>query len=431
MKKSISFDSIICFIAIVSLFFTVTNFVPISAVISVSIILIPLYVLGHKCVIPKYFKWLILLFAFAVCSSLIYNPKQLLEIDFYRRDGNLFITYAPLLILSITKMNINVEKLFLKYISFSTYFNLLFLIIWLMFGTQFANYEYGICHFGFIAHNAAGGFISTVLAMCIGYFIEKKDKKILLYIFINIINLWFSASRGSMIGIGIGSLIYLMNKKSHIKRLDFKIIVLITVFMFALEFILLFYMIRNGESTAGIVNLNSGFLPTYMYNTPVKYITAINRGGTIILRMFALWPRAALRFLYSPIIGNGFGSYNDIVTISNSKFREINVFEFINSDGHAHNTFFNFAAETGIVGLILLFMFLYHLREYIIAIEDKRLSNALHIAYLSIIISSFTEHRLTTPSQVLPFVIITGLAVAKRNYVKEKNNNENSLFNEN
>jgi len=101
----------------------------------------------------------------------------------------------------------------------------------------------------------------------------------------------------------------------------------------------------------------------------IKMIFDLSEGN--VLDRFLLWERAWHLFTRSPIFGIGFGRYNDVNYISRSG-TVLNLDLFIGypniaafymepnyrfSFSHAHNAYFQFLAETGIIGLGLLLFF--------------------------------------------------------------------------
>jgi len=101
----------------------------------------------------------------------------------------------------------------------------------------------------------------------------------------------------------------------------------------------------------------------------IKMIFDFSESNALV--RFVLWERAWYLFTRSPIFGIGFGRYNDINYIS---WGEIiprldlfigypNIAAFYMEPayrfgfGHAHNAYFQFLAETGIIGLGLLLFF--------------------------------------------------------------------------
>jgi len=122
-------------------------------------------------------------------------------------------------------------------------------------------------------------------------------------------------------------------------------------------------------------------------------------------------------------VGQGFGSFNDTpYHFEDFGFAVLNTSKiYINSDAHAHNSYLNILAETGLVGLFLVILFLVNLRRFIgVSGLPGGIELGLRIAFWVVIWSSFTEHRLTTPAQMLPFTILIGLTLSKFNVYQER-----------
>jgi len=337
-----------------------------------------------------------------LASTIIYNPTSLTEYDFYRRDGKVFVTYSPLLILSLFKFNINLKSIVRKFIIFSSLSNVVFLVIYAVTGGTILRYEPGIYNFLFETHNAAGGFLATISAFSVGFYCYKKERLFLILSLSNLAGLYFTDSRGSILALLLSWFIVLVIKGRYFK--------LTLIILIAFQIILLLWLYLNAAPN---------FLTTESFAINGFSLEQINRGGTFIIRGFYLWPKAIYLFLHSPLLGTGFGSYDDrpyllkgIRYIFQLNFPKV----FVHSDAHAHHSFLHVLAETGIVGFSLLFYFLKQVRQFIVDITLPPLKTALNLTFWIIIISSLTEHRLFTPSQMLPFTIILGLAIAKSRY---------------
>jgi O-antigen ligase len=148
--------------------------------------------------------------------------------------------------------------------------------------------------------------------------------------------------------------------------------------------------------------------------------------ANIFIRAYEIWPRAMFVFLNSPIFGTGFGSVNDkpfkfstykgFISFNNSDNKIFN-------DSHAHHSFLHILAEEGIIGLSLFLLFWIGLFKHIVSRKRKFPDTVrvfLIIAFFNLTIMSFTEHRITTPSNVLPFVLILVLALMYDNSQNRK-----------
>jgi O-antigen ligase len=140
-----------------------------------------------------------------------------------------------------------------------------------------------------------------------------------------------------------------------------------------------------------------------------------------------LWPRALAYFRQSPIVGMGFGSFDDQIRNVVSYFGVLGVPSDIiveHSDSHAHNSYLNFLAETGVVGLALMLGFYWKLVKWS---QDGAARSALveggrnfaafrfvEISSVCLLVMAATEHRLVSPSNVLILSLVISLLLASR-----------------
>lgn len=144
--------------------------------------------------------------------------------------------------------------------------------------------------------------------------------------------------------------------------------------------------------------------------------------ANIFSRMFYLWPEAWYNFLHSPIVGTGVGSYDDR-PVELKKVAPLVAYNKqphkVHTARHAHNSYLMFLSEQGILGLGVFLVFWVSLFIFILRIRGTPvLKNFLIIAYFTLSFASFTAHRITTPSNMLPFTIIVGLVMAHTGSVK-------------
>ncbi|HDY6723836.1 TPA: O-antigen ligase family protein, partial [Klebsiella pneumoniae] len=120
------------------------------------------------------------------------------------------------------------------------------------------------------------------------------------------------------------------------------------------------------------------------------------RVGTFIDRLYYLWPRAFDNFIHSPLLGLGFGSYDDLY------YRYSDVIPHLlaikegamvrHSEAHAHNSTFTILAELGVVGYLLFILLFNEINKKIIAIKkvEPGIFMALSLAFWTCIFSSAT-----------------------------------------
>jgi len=331
--------------------------------------------------------------------------NEVLDYEFFRHDGNYFISFMPLMILPFLRkvdFNINFNKLIFTLITVVSIIT--FGIIILILINNFSCEERcNVCHFLFKAHNAAGGYYMILSLISFFYWkYYKKNKLFLIFFIINFVALIMTYSRGSMIGFFLALIYYFLevNNKNKLKHL-----LNITI---AMTLGLIYYI---GYS----LSINDIDISFY-------------KSGTIMDRVFNLWPRAIQDFFYSPLFGIGYTRYDDLpYNFYGIKYvYYINISEYIkHTDAHAHNSFLHILAETGIIGLVLWILLFRSIFKYTkkIFVESKYNYYFIKYGLIAIIFSGFTEHRWTTPAEVLPYTIYLSLFIILR-----KSNEKNIIY---
>lgn len=399
---------------VIGLFFTVTNKVYLSAFPAalVLVILLPLISVSFYALLTKkqvnsqlpsaylQLAWqnpisrsAYFFYAISFLSALIYFAPSFLQFGFYRYDGNFIISYALFLFLPCFYYQGNIEKLFERFIIFSALINIPLFIYYLQ-------HDYIYFHPLFSATNAAGGFFSIVLSLAIALFIGKKQKLIFISIVLLATFLFFTTSRGSMLGLLAGIVAWYCTDKKKLKWLPIAMLLGVTLIQAAL--LMKYYPYYQQQVS-------------YLdYQTTRAQTYADKKEENIYNRLINNWPKGWDAFSRSPVLGYGFGSINDQPYPSPDSmdgwFNLNKSQQKIFNDGHAHHSYLHVAAEQGIFGLLVLILFWYQIWRYLK--EQKGSSstawirNGLIIATWTIIFTSFTEHRITTPAMLLPFSLL-------------------------
>jgi O-antigen ligase len=183
---------------------------------------------------------------------------------------------------------------------------------------------------------------------------------------------------------------------------------------------------------AGLI-AGSLFMAIYHTDNSVDYMgyrfsieNADEKVANLSIRYEWLWPRALAYFRQSPLFGIGFGSFDDQISYVSHYFglfgHPIGI-TANHTDSHAHNSYLNFLAELGVVGLVLMMMFYWRLiawcqkGTWVAMRESGRNFIAYRFVELSsvcLLAMSATEHRMTTPSNVLPIALVVSLLLASR-----------------
>ncbi|MCD4668987.1 MAG: O-antigen ligase family protein [Actinomycetia bacterium] len=190
-----------------------------------------------------------------------------------------------------------------------------------------------------IAHNATGSVYALVSVFALIFFLEEKAKKVkILYSIVFLLcvaGLFLSKSKGSYIAFSITAIFVLWMYLKSVKK---------------------FFIILSALIVISIPVL-------WVTNTIERFTQILQTKGTTASRL-ELWEKAWNLFSKSPVVGVGFGRFNDIrsAIYENLAGQEgvLSVFlhpRFYFGSDHAHNSYLQFLAETGIVGLSLLLIF--------------------------------------------------------------------------
>ena len=394
-------NSVYYIILVLGLFGTMTNYIYLSPIPSLiaPVLSIIIIIFNYK-KLPKFVFYLGLFFLYNIISTLIYHPRSFLDFSYYRYDANFFISYFPLIIAPFIKKDFNLEKLlvrFLLVVSFSS------LIAYLFFSNS------GFPGF-FLAHNAAGGFFSITLSLSISLFYYRRNWFNLILVFVNVFLLIETFSRGSIMGVVLGFFCVFLWKKRKTRYILFLFMLLLLVQSLILVKtypIYKQYDFSNSENFYEYIHKKEGVIS--------------GRKMNIYLRAYYEWPRGIECFFSSPVLGMGTGVVNDtpykiktivphLLSVNEQKNKQFN-------SGHAHHSLFHILGENGLIGTLIFILFYMYMYKYI-KVKGVIFPNVqlfLIYAFFNLLIMSFSEHRITTPSNVLPFTIILSLFIIKIN----------------
>ncbi|KVH78812.1 polymerase [Burkholderia ubonensis] len=395
------------YISLIALYFSVTNLVPISAIGFAPIVFCWWRFFGRT--YPDFIGPLVAFSAYALISTLIYDPVSLIEYDFYRYDGNFFVSYAPIFAGCAYTHRWDLNKTLKWFFVSAVLVNLPYYFWYLAQNGLLSIFIHPADTFGsyFIARNAAGGFLAMLFCLGVACYVNDRSRVLLALLVMNFLMLVSTYSRGSMVGVGMMLLYLILGRRRWILAL------MISIFIAASIAIAIHY-----------TNPNINYMGyAFTINDPNP------KAGNLQVRYEWLWPRALAYFMRSPIVGLGFGSFDDQIP------QVINYFGLfgrpvgavtVHSDSHAHNSYMSFLAELGIVGLFLFIRFYWALiswcqRGAAFALENGRFNfvafQFVELSAVCVLAMATSEHRLTTPSNVLILSLVISLLVASRAYV--------------
>lgn len=429
----------------VSLMGTVTNYIPISITYVVLVPAIPylLYRAYREMKMSVLHLWLLIAFVYFLISAADFDIGSLISYDFYRRDGSFFPLFIPLFMCSLIEWRITPRRMIGTFVVFGSTLNL-FLLMWslLVPATYPISAWDGLFYSLFESHSAAGGFLLVLSCLTLGCLLSAKTQKTRwlygLLLLSDLACIWVSESRGSLAGmlVAVIAFIWLFFKDKgaflHSKlfaKLD--IIVLVAVLLVFLIGVGIVTSLLEPMPPYEICTLNNDFyasLPTRLQTQDMTQKLAfmmnygVIRSGTIIDRLFYLWPRAMDLFIRSPLIGMGTGSFDDLrITGKLSSSISMGTYTFtgmqgffmrivndnvIHSSAHAHNSYLHVMAENGLIGLALLLFLCYQMRRTALAVPDPALRRGLYMSLAGIMCAAFFENRLFAPAQMLPFILV-------------------------
>ncbi|HEX3380947.1 MAG TPA: O-antigen ligase family protein [Paraburkholderia sp.] len=393
------------YISLLALFLTVTNFVPISAIGFVPLLLCAWRFYGRS--YPAFMTPLTAFTVLAIVSTLLYDPQSFLEFDFYRRDGNFFISYAPIFAGCVYVHRWDLNKILRALFITAVLINLPMYAYYVAANGLFVIFAHPTDTFGsyFIARNAAGGFLAMLFCLGVACYLQKRSKLLIALLACNALMLFSTYSRGSLLG-AVAVLPYL-----YFGRKRWILGTLIAVLLLASIAIAIYHTESNVDYMG------------YTFSIQANDAKVAN----LNIRYEWLWPRALRYFEQSPIVGLGFGSFDDHIGSLSSYFNLFAVPSNIvieHSDSHAHNSYLNILAELGVVGLTLILAFYWKLIEwskqgaaYAALVDGGRHFAAFRFVEISsvcLLVMSATEHRLVTPSNVLILTLVISLLLAAR-----------------
>jgi len=396
----------VAYISLIALFFTVTNLVPLSALGFIPIALCAWRFFGRT--YPTFVVALAAFALYAFCSTLLYDPASLADFEFYRRDGNFFIAYAPIFAGCLYAHRWDLNKFLKSFFIFAVLVNIPMYAIYLAHTGLLSLLRHPDDTFGsyFIARNAAGGFFAILFCLGLACCLKQRSKLLVGMLVLNGLMLFSTYSRGSMLGLLVLIPYFLVRGRWARPALGLLMASLIA-------------------ASLAIAIMHTHDSVNYLgYRFDIS--NADEKVANLDIRYEWLWPRALEYFRMSPIVGMGFGSFDDqfsSVVGYFGIFTEALGITINHSDSHAHNSYLNILAELGIVGLGLIMWFYWELVKWAIngakaAIKDNYTDYTgflfIELSSVCLLVMSATEHRITSPSNVLLPALVTSLMLASR-----------------
>jgi O-antigen ligase len=361
-------------------------------------------------------RWVKWAYVFWLASYLLTRAplSNLVSFDFLRRDGALLFAYLPLLVIGnyglpqaflqrsvalylslISAVGVLGAALYLEALSNLSLSSWVLPQDWQIITTsQLAGNEF---HGFFEAHNSAGAIygLASCLSLALLIFTERFRLWSLpsFWFAASFVGLMLSKSRTAYVAFLATSLIMLVGKMRNWRKV-------VKVAMFLIAPVVYFALLQPEVSErAGEV-------------TSTDDVNVVER--------LVYFERAKDDFLASPLIGIGFGRYNDEY-LAYSGIR--NIFyvatggEVVNESTHAHNSYLHFLAEGGVLGLVLMMGIWVSAYRWARKMQDRfplgTFAYAFSIGIQACIIfeffDSFTEHSMGTAITSLTVFTLFGI----------------------
>jgi len=340
------------------------------------------------------------------------NFTNFISYSFLKRDGNFFFCYILFFVFAVPALN---YKKLAKY-----YFAFIFPVFTLfsLFGiTEYFTDKWSLMvktesYTGRLffalnsAHNATGSVYAIVCIFALVFFLkEKRNSFKLMYLFVllvNLLGLFITKSRGSYLGFALGAI-----------------------------FVLWFHYKSVGKFFRAIGILALISLP-FVYLTGIykRILQILDFGSAPTAARFELWGKAWYLFSRSPLLGIGFGRFNDIFSIDRNEFifyrlKGLSGFlayygdqYFYYDASHAHNSYLQFLAETGIIGfaLIMVFWILCFTKIFKAYLNsDDSFPSKVYLSSVGSIVTLFVlsslENYLSATTIMVPISILTSLTI--------------------
>jgi O-antigen ligase len=356
---------------------------------------IPILLISGKftnIVFPKYNLFALLILLYCIFNAMLTGLEinNIFNYEAIRYDANIFYAFIPFLVISSKTVKLSEIDKWVRSISILS--SVAYLVSTVM---SFPLFE---------SHNAAGGYFMVLMAYVLGRVAIDDRNAWGLPLLLLLFALIASDSRGSLFAVmGVWITFKAIN---HFPRLSKVLLLSGIVVMISL----LAYAYKFWHDNGSVYLYDYSSFQSETDGIDFEGLLLGERPGTILHRLFYLYPMSIDMFLHSPLFGVGFTRFDDY------PFQYANVADFLSmnitdsvqhTNFHAHNSYFHILAELGLVG----FGFFYILIRGIFLSfrSDRKTGSPVRFMLSALLVASFTEHRFTTPSQAAPVFLMISI----------------------
>lgn len=350
---------------------------------------------------------------------------------FYNGDGRILLSCLPLLALSLAPVGTWELHRVIRQLVLLTVVSLAIYLFWLVTGNRMLS---GAAHADefqafFTSHTGSGTFFGCLAVFVVVFSAERIRRGQLLVSLFLLGPVFSSGSREALLGMLVALSWYVLIKRK-------KPWVLVPIMVFGLALIPAVEMMSNKtynrtlgmfswESLDGMVSqVHAGIKSDWAVGdwSPGENASKLETGDVTTLVRMMLWVYACKRFIDSPLVGMGWGRFNDRqLTMTDTPLFDLALDgRRVFNTASAHNSYFHILAESGLLGLVMylsvwaalyfrarkaetVFRPIQSLRAYYVA------SQALVVYILT---CALTGHALAAPSVMIPVLTILGTGAA-------------------
>ena len=404
----------------------------------------------------------ILNFAFWLASGLLTGavvPGAFASKEFWRGEGRCFLFYIPLLAFSVIRFRTEDLRFVVRFVAILTIIGLLLSVLWMAgMGHLFQsheNEETGEIEAGddyFIglqtSHSGAGAFWATMTGFLAAYSVYS-GKRLYQGLALGAAFLTFTTGgRAATLGLmAVMAWLLLSGKILNRKTIKYAAPVALAVGLGGWGVVLVapeigerMLEVFQGSTVKAVVHTYEE--PT-LENAAGHFHSGANlENHNIVIRIF-LWKYAFNLFRNSPLLGIGFGRFNDadlqfsgipgLLNFATDGYRfigsgiEWDDGQLMVSTGNAHNSYFHLLAELGLVGfglVMLLWWQMYKWAKPLPVMPDDQLAESYcagcRAAIVSLLTASLFGHALGAPSAGVLITPLVGAWIAHRNWVRSQ-----------
>jgi O-antigen ligase len=360
-------------------------------------------------------NYLIAAYVYWICSYLVTSAPiaNLFSFDFLRFDGALLIAYVPLLLVS----DLRLDPAFIRR-SISLFLSAMSLVALLGLGEfvdttimpvgfwwlpeplqvmHDASLSTSIFHGFFRAHNAAGAVYAMAALLAFSLLARGKNTSLMswpsLWLAANVVGLMLTQSRTAYVAFFATAIVMFSRSCKSLKNaIKYGVPIVAPLLYFLL---LAPTVSRRTQEVSDLEDPN-------------------------VVTRFFYYQRAFTDFTQSPIVGTGFGRFNDELKIYSGVSHFVYIAtggSLVNDDTHAHNSYLHFLAEGGIVGLGLMLGVWINTFRWV-RVQKKIFepgsfgdcfAQGIQACIVLEFIMSFTEHMMGTAVSSLTILTMVGL----------------------